>query len=636
MFFLKLCFKVFIGLCAFFAFYSSVYAQELELSPVVVTDVFNNLNLSDVLASVSVISRNQIEKSQAATLADLLQGEAGIEFGRNGGIGSTTSFFLRGQDSKNVAVYIDGVRSQVDQLGSLQITDLPLAQIETIEILRGNSAALYGDSAIGGVINIFTRQGSGKPAPYGSVTFGGYGLKDVNTGYGGSVDDFKFNFQAGNLTSSGFSAINTSQKTAANPDSDGYSSNYFSMNLERKISASSSIGFRVNHRYSDIEYDNSSSTLTTDTHNQTKTNDLYVFYLHTLVDQNWKSNIDVSNSKMEYEDFLNGTRNKTDYGFGLNEGNQKSIRWFNTYTLGEKTILNFGADYSEDEFVFTGTSTNSDSYSMKRFSRGYFVGATYSLKKWTFQTNIRRDDIEITSTDASSTVTSTSPKSTSGLIGVGFQIDPQWKLTTSISNGFSSPTAYNVLYNTNLTGNFEKFQAKELGLSYSNAKQSLRMVYFETKTQNSIDMDDTYVFSNTYSSENKGIETTGQTEWAGYRLKGSLVFQNPWSVTYDEALARRAKRYGSLDVSKSAGEYEFGSRIYAASERKDSHWSDNVGVYHQLSGYALLSVYSSKKIDKDWTARFKLDNLFDKDYQLAYGYNTPGRAVSATLIYQPH
>ena len=634
MFFLKLYFKVFIGLCAFFAFYSSLYSQELELSPVVVTDVFNNLNLSDVLASVSVISRNQIEKSQAATLADLLQGEAGIEFGRNGGIGSTTSFFLRGQDSKNVAVYIDGVRSQVDQLGSLQITDLPLAQIETIEILRGNSAALYGDSAIGGVINIFTRQGSGKPAPYGSVTFGGYGLKDVNTGYGGSVDDFKFNLQAGNLTSSGFSAIDTSQKTAANPDSDGYLSNYFSMNLERKISASSSIGFRANHRYSDIEYDYSSSTLTTDTHNQTKTNDLYVLYLYTLVDQNWRSNIDVSNSKMEYEDFLNGSRNKTNYGFGLNEGNQKSIRWFNTYTLGEKTILNFGADFSEDEFVFTGTSTNTDSYSMKRFSRGYFIGATYSLQRWSFQTNIRKDDIEITSKDASSTVTSTSPKSTSGLLGVGFQIDPHWKLTSSISNGFSSPTAYNVLYNTNLTGNFEKFQAKELGLSYLNALQSLRMVYFETKTQNSIDMDDNYVSSNTYSSENKGIEITGQTKWAGYRVKGSLVFQNPWSVTYDEALARRAKRYGSLDVSKSVGEYEFGSRMYAASERKDSHWPDGV-VYHQLSGYALLSVYASKKIDKDWTARFKLDNLFDKDYQLAYGYNTPGRTLSAALVYQP-
>jgi len=629
MFFLKLYFKVFIGLCAFFAFYSSVYSQELKLNPVVVTDVFNNLNLSDVLASVSVISRNQIEKSQAATLADLLQGEAGIEFGRNGGIGSTTSFFLRGQDSKNVAVYIDGVRSQVDQIGSLQITDLPLAQIETIEILRGNSAALYGDSAIGGVINIFTRQGSGKPAPYGSVTFGGYGLKDVNTGYGGSVDDFKFNLQAGNLTSRGFSAINTSQKTAANPDSDGYSSNYFSMNLERKISASSSIGFRANHRYSDIEYDySSSSTLTTDTHNQTKTNDLYVLYVHTLVDQDWKSNIDVSNSKMEYEDFLNGSRNKTNIGFGLNEGNQKSIRWFNTYTLGEKTILNFGADYSEDDFVFTGTSTNSDSYSMKRFSRGYFVGLNRSMGKWSLQTNMRRDVMDITNTDASSVLTSIGTASTSGLIGIGYEINPNWRLTTSISNGFSAPTSYDVSQNTKLTP--EKFLSKEAGFTYVNGSKLLRMVYFEMTTQNSIVYDDSNVASNTYASENKGIETTGQSEWAGYRVKASLVFQNPKSVTYDEVLARRAKRYGSLDINRLIGDYELGSKIFAADERKDSHWNS-----YTLGSYALVTLYASTKLDNNWTARLKLENAFDKYYQLAYGYNTPGRTMSFTLVYQP-
>jgi vitamin B12 transporter len=628
MFFLKLYFKVFIGLCAFFAFYSSVYSQELKLSPVVVTDVFNNLNLSDVLASVSVISRNQIEKSQAATLADLLQGEAGIEFGRNGGIGSTTSFFLRGQDSKNVAVYIDGVRSQVDQIGSLQITDLPLAQIETIEILRGNSAALYGDSAIGGVINIFTRQGSGKPAPYGSVTFGGYGLKDVNTGYGGSVDDFKFNLQAGNLTSRGFSAINTSQKTTANPDSDGYSSNYFSMNLERKISASSSIGFRANHRYSDIEYDYSSSTLTTDTHNQTKTNDLYVLYVHTLVDQDWKSNIDVSNSKMEYEDFLNGSRNKTNIGFGLNEGNQKSIRWFNTYTLGEKTILNFGADYSEDDFVFTGTSTNSDSYSMKRFSRGYFVGLNRSMGKWSLQTNMRRDVMDITNTDASSVLTSIGTASTSGLIGIGYEINPNWRLTTSISNGFSAPTSYDVSQNTKLTP--EKFLSKEAGFTYVNGRKLLRMVYFEMTTQNSIVYDDSNVASNTYASENKGIETTGQSEWAGYRVKASLVFQNPKSVTYDEVLSRRAKRYGSLDINRLIGDYELGSKIFAADERKDSHWNS-----YTLGSYALVTLYASTKLDNNWTARLKLENAFDKYYQLAYGYNTPGRTMSFTLVYQP-
>ena len=107
-------------------------AQALELDPVVVSAARTEQALSDVLPSVSVVTRQDIEKSQAASLADLLQGEAGVEFGRNGGPGSTTSFFLRGQDSKNVVLMIDGVRAQTDGIGALQITDLPLHQIERI------------------------------------------------------------------------------------------------------------------------------------------------------------------------------------------------------------------------------------------------------------------------------------------------------------------------------------------------------------------------------------------------------------------------------------------------------------------------------------------------------------------------
>jgi vitamin B12 transporter len=350
--------------------------------------------------------------------------------------------------------------------------------------------------------------------------------------------------------------------------------------------------------------------------------------VHTLVDQDWKSNIDVSNSKMEYEDFLNGSRNKTNIGFGLNEGNQKSIRWFNTYTLGEKTILNFGADYSEDDFVFTGTSTNSDSYSMKRFSRGYFVGLNRSMGKWSLQTNMRRDVMDITNTDASSVLTSIGTASTSGLIGIGYEINPNWRLTTSISNGFSAPTSYDVSQNTKLTP--EKFLSKEAGFTYVNGSKLLRMVYFEMTTQNSIVYDDSNVASNTYASENKGIETTGQSEWAGYRVKASLVFQNPKSVTYDEVLARRAKRYGSLDINRLIGDYELGSNIFAADERKDSHWNS-----YTLGSYALVTLYASTKLDNNWTARLKLENAFDKYYQLAYGYNTPGRTMSFTLVYQP-
>ena len=621
--------RIFAGVLLSFFFFQSVFSQQSALNPVIVTGALSEQPLSDALASVSVIGRDEIEKSQSSTLADLLQGEAGIEFGRNGGLGSTTSLFLRGQNSKNIAVFIDGVRSPVDQLGSLQITDLPLAQIEKIEILRGNASALYGDAAVGGVINVFTRQGFGKPAPYGGATVGGYGLKEFNAGYGGVLEDTKFNLQMGSVENTGFSAMNTSQKTLANPDSDSYQNQYFSLGLEKKISSATALGLRVNRSQSNYDYDYASSSLTTDTHQQTKSNNSYTLYALTAINPDWKSKLDLSSSKINYEEILNGTRNISYYGFGLNEGDQKSLRWFNTYALHDKTLLNFGWDYSADQLVFTGA--NSDSFSMKRSSNAVFMGVNHTLDNWTFQTNIRRDVLDITNTDANAVVTSINPNSTSGLLGIGYSLSPEWKLTSSVSNGFSAPTAFDVSQDAKLTP--EKFQAKEFGVSYLGVHQTFRIVYFEIDTTNSIEYSDDspYEPSNAYITKNRGIESTGQTEWGGIRIRASLVIQNPKNLTYDEALSRRAKRYGSLDLTKRIEAYDVGVKVFASSERKDSHYSTDI-----LDSYTLFSVYASRQFGKDWTARVKVHNILDESYQLAYGYNTPGRMLTATLSYQFH
>ena len=614
------------GLLLFF--FSFAFGQEIQLNPVVVSATFNEQHLSEALSSVSSISRQQIEQSQAASLADLLQGEAGFEFGRNGGLGSTTSLFLRGQDSKNLAVYIDGVRTQVDQIGALQITDIPLAQIERIEILRGNASALYGDSAVGGVIQIFTRQGSGSPRPYGSLSMGGYGFREINTGYGGEIENFRFNFQAGNTVSTGFSTMNTSQKTSANPDADSYMAQFFNMNLEKKVATDTAVGVRTNHRYYDNQYDMNSGA-SSDIHYQTKTSDLYVVYLQTKFTQDWKSKLDVSNSKLSYEQFLNGSRNTRDYGYGLNVGQQKGVRWFNQFALDEKNTMNFGLDYSEDDAAFTGT--NLDSYSTKRFARGYFIGTTHTKEPWSFQANIRKDVMDISNTDVNSVLTSVSPNTVSGLLGLGYEFDTNWKLITSISNGFSAPTAYDISQNTQLTP--ETFLSKEVGLTHLTSNQMLRVVYFEMTTQNSVLYDDiTGLPYNTQSTENKGIETSFQTQWQSYRIKSSLVLQNPRSITYNESLARRAKQYASVDISEHFEKYDLGATMYATGERKDKN-NDYKTV--DLNSYGLFSVYIAAPLDKDWTFRMKIDNVFDKDYQLAYGYNTPGRTLTATLSYQP-
>ena len=114
---------------------TTLMAQSLEINPVVVSATRLEQPLSEVLSSVSVITRADIDKAQATTLAELLQGEAGYEFGRNGGPGTTTSFFLRGEESKNVVIFIDGVKSQTDSLGA---QNRRIAALEYLVLPRPN------------------------------------------------------------------------------------------------------------------------------------------------------------------------------------------------------------------------------------------------------------------------------------------------------------------------------------------------------------------------------------------------------------------------------------------------------------------------------------------------------------------
>jgi vitamin B12 transporter len=110
-----------------------------------------------------------------------------------------------------------------------------------------------------------------------------------------------------------------------------------------------------------------------------------------------------------------------------------------------------------------------------------------------------------------------------------------------------------------------------------------------------------------------------------------LTLQTPLDVAQNIPQARRAKEFGSLDVSRTFSGTEFGARLYAAGARRD----DNSTNTKMLPGYSTWNFFASRRISSDWIARVKVENAFDKQYQLAYGYNTPGRGIYATLQYQP-
>ncbi|MEI7515140.1 MAG: TonB-dependent receptor [Betaproteobacteria bacterium] len=597
------------------------------LQQVVVTAMRVEQPLADVLSSLTVISRKDIERSQAQSLADLLQGEAGFEFGRNGGPGAVTSFFLRGQDSINTVMLIDGIRAPVDQIGSLLVIDIPIQQIERIEILRGNASALYGDAAVGGVISITTRSGVGVPKAYGSGTLGARNTRELLLGYAGESDGYQLNFNLGSATSDGFSAMNSQQRTAANPDNDPYKNAFAALRLDKKVAPDLAWGLRVKASVASSDYDDQYGAPTDVDVLKKYAQNVGAYVRRTLTDD-WTSTLDVSLSQLRYEDSKNGVLFAAgDYSYknGLSSGNQRAVRWSNTYQTAADTLLNFGLDSSQASY--TGEGDNA--YDMRKTSLGYYAGVTQSLGKVTLQGNLRNDHL-VTENTASGTTGRSDQSATSGLLGLGYRIDALWKLTGSVSTGFRAPTAYEVAATPTVKPEFHHSQ--EVGVSYADGTTYARAVYFETRTDDAITSDDGWpeTYSNIGRTQNKGIEATLQTQWWGNRVRFSVVSQDPKSLSTGLALARRARNYGSIDVSRMVAGCELGAKVYGADQRNNSAYDSVV-----LAGYSLWSFYASKAIDSEWTVRARVDNAFDRQYQLAYGYNTPGAGAFVTLQYQP-
>ena len=622
-------------------FLSQAKAQVMEVNPIVVSASRMEQPLSDVLSSVSVFTREDIEKAQAQSLADLLQGEAGFEFARNGGRGATTSFFLRGLDSVNLVILVDGVRVQTDAIGSITSNDFPLSQIERIEILRGNATSLYGEAAVGGVINIQTRRGQGEPAGYGEISLGTRNTENISAGYGGQNEDIKFNMNLSQSGSSGFSAINAKTNTGTNPDNDGYKVAYFGGNLEKKIETNSSLGLRFNTKNTNTNYDTATSGSAIN--NFKTSNNSFGVFGRKLINDYWTSTLDISTSQFVYKDYKNGALNSDYYGgAGYYAGISNVIKWTNNYVIDKNISTNFGIDKNLDSYRQT------TGYESTRNRFGLFSGVNYTIQDWSFQGNFRADKFKTNTSDL--TAGSTSLQTTMGygtgtytsvnsnknqfnswLLGGGYKLFDSLKINGTLSTGFRAPTPFDVLRSPSIVP--ETSNSQEVGLTYSDGKSLFKLAYFSTKIKNAIIYDDTNdISSNVGEIRNKGTEGNLRTNFLGNSLKMAFVQQDPWNATDGIALKRRARQYGSFDISRSLLGVNAGAKFYASSRREDYDLSYNTVV---TSGYSTWSLYAFSKLNNELTARIKLENALNRNYELASGYNTPGRGLYATLQYQP-
>jgi vitamin B12 transporter len=584
--------------------------------------------LSDVLPSATVITREEIERAQAPTLVDLLQGQPGIEIGRNGGPGSVASIFMRGQNSVNVAIFIDGVRVQTDAIGSLKLIDLPPSQIERVEILRGNMSAIYGEAATGGVINIYTRSGAGSAGGHASLTYGSRNTFNASAGYHVNQDDWKAGFSVYKFDTDGYSAQNVQQAPLANPDKDGYERDAVFLNLEKTIRAGLSFGVQANFIDSKAEYDSSSALsgdLPSHSHfDKTKSNDVTLFSKFKL-NQEWSSRLGVTQSDFSYDQFRN--RGAGFVNTSKSKGDQLSLDWSNIYKLGQGHAT-FGVDAVNAEFK-SGAPSSLMKY--KRNSNGYYLGYSGGVGALDYQANARQDTINARS--STKKIKKTKP---TWLLAVGYQLTDELKLTAMHSTSFRAPAVEELFDSAWTKGNPslepEAHRGREIGFSYQTRIGAMRVVHFDTETTNAIAYDPGAEsdYFNIGRVKNKGLELSfiGDTAGWGYRI--SAVSQNPKNAETGVRMARRAKEYATIDVTTSGLGIDWGANLIWSGSRKDSDFSRHIN-----KSYTRINLLASKKLTPVLTGRLKVENAFNESYQLVRGFDAVPRGIFFTLDYRP-
>ena len=188
---------------------------EATLPPVFVTATRTETPLEQVTTSATVITAEELEAQQAETVLEVLRNVPGVDVVQTGSRGTNTALFIRGSESDQVLVLIDGVEVNTTTAGTFNFAHLTTENIERIEIIRGAGGTLYGSQAIGGVINIITKRGRG-PAEFGLSAEGGNGSTHRQTlNLSGEFARLGYSFSGARIESDGFRPFNDDYRNLA-------------------------------------------------------------------------------------------------------------------------------------------------------------------------------------------------------------------------------------------------------------------------------------------------------------------------------------------------------------------------------------------------------------------------------------
>ncbi|MCA3000062.1 MAG: TonB-dependent receptor [Rhodocyclaceae bacterium] len=584
-------------------------AAQLPVSAdnVVITATRTAKSINDVLSQVSVITRLDIDETGALTLVDLLQRRANLDIRSTGGPGQTSSIFVRGSNATHTLVLIDGQRIASSTSGAAALENIPLDLIERIEIVRGPMSSLYGSEAIGGVIQIFTRKDNNHAADKNTKVTANFGLgsfsaRHAQAGIEGNLGETRVLLTASRRTINAPSATNPlAGGLIFNPDRDAYENTSAAIKLTQQLWQGEMVSFsawqsRGSTRFDSGPGNNAESTQTLRGVQLASDNNFTDW---------WRSRLTIGSTSDDSVVMSNFP--------GKFKTTQDQFAWQNRFaTVAGDALLGF-----ERRNEKVAATTN---YTAKtRTTDSVFGSISQKVAEQTLTVSARHDKED-----------QFGSRSTGG-VSWGYQLWKDELVYLSAGRAFRAPS-FNDLYFPGFSNPLlrpEKSESGEFGWRLNRKAFQLNLALFENKIEDLIAFDSaTSRPQNLRRARIRGWELGVDTNWAGIDWRTRITAQRPEDADTDKQLRSRAKLLGTVGGSANIGAWKLGSDLAMSGARFDSA---NEAPTSRMSGYALWSAFARYRIDPEWAVDITGNNLTNRKYELARGYNPLGRQLQITL-----
>ncbi|MFD1093904.1 TonB-dependent vitamin B12 receptor BtuB [Providencia vermicola] len=584
--------------------------------------------ISSILAPVTVVTREDIDHWQSNTVIDVLRRLPGVDIAQNGGMGQQSSLFIRGTESRHVLVLIDGVRlNQAGISGSSDMSQIPISLVQRIEYIRGARSAVYGSDAIGGVVNIITRRDNDGTTLNAGI--GSHGYQNYNGSTQQKIGENTTVTAAGAYTYTKGFDLAPKEVSPRQYDKDGFLNKTLWLGIEHQFTSDVSAYARAYGYDNRTDYDTSEyNGVSVDTRK------LYSRTYETgLKYHNDRYSTSLMGSYSHVKDY-NYDPKQGQYGANANldESSQYNIQWGNSYLL-DKGNISAGVDYQRQSIEPSSYTIISEKQTLN--NTGIYLTGQYAvIDSVTAEAAIRSDHH------------SEFNWHTTWQSGLSWEFYEGYKLVGSYATAYKAPNltqlyAYSSsVYGTTIGNpNLKPEESKqwEVGVegttgplfwqlnAYHNDIDNLIASYKPGKSITS--------YENIGEAEIKGVEWVGEFETGIFQHQVTYQYVDPRNKKTDNVLERRAKQQVKYQLDWSIDKIDMGLTYQYIGSRYDNDYSQWPYKRVKLGGVSLWDLTAAYPITSHLTIRGKIANMFDKDYETAYGYRTAGREYFLTGSY---